>query len=52
MKDLLGLPLSEIDHKAFSGDILLEEIIPTDSFKLPGRKESCMIEVWKDGKID
>ena len=26
--------------------------MPTDSFELPGRKEICMVEVWKDGKRD
>ena len=57
MKDLLGKPLSEIDHKefyskSFFGDIPLEEIMPTDSFELPDRKEICMVEVWKDRKKD
>ena len=50
VKDLLGQPLSEIDHKAFysksfPGDIPLKEIMPIDSFELPGRKETCMVEV-------
>ena len=57
MKGLLGQPLSEIDIKHFILSHLLvtyplEEIIPTDSFELPGRKETCMVEVWKYGKKD
>ena len=26
--------------------------MPTDGFELQGRKETCMVEVWKDGKRD
>ena len=51
MKDLLGQPLSEIDHNAFPSDIPLEEIMLTDSFKLLGKK-TCMVEVCKDRKRD
>ena len=29
-----------------------EEIKPSNSFELLGRKETCMAEVWKDGKRD
>ena len=29
-----------------------KEILPYDSLKLMGRKETCMVEVWKDGKRD
>ena len=29
-----------------------EEIMPSDGFELLGRKEICMIEIWKDGKRD
>ena len=50
VKDLLGQPLSKIDPKPFPGNVPLEEIM--DSFELPGRKETCMVEVWKDGKRD
>ena len=26
--------------------------MPSDGFELPNRKETCMVEVWKDGKKD
>ena len=29
-----------------------EEIIPSDGVELFNRKETCMVEVWKDGKRD
>ena len=29
-----------------------EEIIPSDGVELLNRKETCMIEVWKDGNKD
>ena len=29
-----------------------EEIMPSDGFELLNRKETCMLEVWKDGKKD
>ena len=29
-----------------------EEIMPSDSFELLNRKETCMVKVWKDGKKD
>ena len=29
-----------------------EEIMPFDSFESLGRKETCMVDVWKDGKRD
>ena len=48
----MGQPLSNIDPKPFLDDITLEEVMPTDGFELLGRKEICMVEVWKDGKRD
>ena len=29
-----------------------EEIMPSDGFELLNRKETCMVEIWKDGKKD
>ena len=29
-----------------------EEILPSDGFELLNRKETCMVEVWKNGKKD
>ena len=29
-----------------------EEIFSTNGLELLGRKETCMVEVWKDGKRD
>ena len=29
-----------------------EEIMPSDGVELLNRKETCMVEVWKDGKKD
>ena len=29
-----------------------EEIMPSNGVKLLNRKETCMVEVWKDGKKD
>ena len=30
----------------------IEEIMPPNGVKLLNRKETCMVEVWKDGKKD
>ena len=38
--------------KGLPSDITLEEIMPTDGFELLGRKETCTVEVQKDGKRD
>ena len=29
-----------------------EEIMPSDSIVLLNKKETCMVEIWKDGKKD
>ena len=44
--------MSKTDPKAFPGDIHLKKIMPTDGFELLGRKEICMVKVWKDRKRD
>ena len=38
--------------KGMPSDITLEEIMPIGSLELLGKKETCMVEVWKDGKRD
>ena len=38
--------------KGFPDNETLKDIMPSDSFELLGRKETCMVEVWKDGKKD
>ena len=30
----------------------IEEIMPPNGVELLNRKETCMVEVWKDGKKD
>ena len=38
--------------KDLPNDVILEEIFPTGGFELLERKETYMVEVWKDGKRD
>ena len=49
-------PVNEEEKKAEnteqSENELEEEIMPSNGIKLLNRKETCMVEVWKDGKKD
>ena len=49
-------PVNEEEKKAEdfeqSQKEIKEEIMPSDGFELLNRKETCMVEVWKDEKKD
>ena len=49
-------PISEGDKKAEKAEQsqkeVKEEIMPSDSVELLSKNDTCMVEVWKDGKRD